>query len=226
VARGGWAVVAALGLTAAAVGLPAGMAFGLAGAALFLPRDYPPFDAGRADRVASFFARARSGGEEARAAAGETRPRGAPAPGAVAAAGARARLLEVHSEFLRRERFASALLDRYRPTVTRVGRRSTPAVERLLARTAQAYARTREELATEPMPPSLDRARAHTLRMLEQAEEALVATLDAARRRDPDFAMAREGAFARALAAHQAALDALRRVPREEVSAALRDRAS
>jgi hypothetical protein len=207
VARGGRAVVAAVGLTAAAVGLPAGMAFGLAGAALFLPRDYPPFDPGRADGVAGFFARARSGGEEARAPA-------------------RARLLEAHSEFLRRERFASALLDRYRPTVTRAGRRSTPAVERLLARTAQAYARTRGELATEPMPPSLDAARRHTLKMLEQAEEALAATLDAARRRDPDFAMAREGAFARALAAHHAALEALRHVPREEVSAALRDRAS
>ncbi len=215
-----WAGLLAAGTVAVALGLPVGLAAGLVGAVLLAPKDFPPPAAAPAGPAGAALSPGRSGS----AAPGRPTPApraaeelDAPIPPAVTAA--RERLLAVHSEFLRRERAASAVLDRYRPAETRPARRPTPALRRALERTLRQHAQARAALAAEPMPVRLAEAHAATLRMLEYAEAAYGAVLEGARTRDPDFALRREPHFARALAEHYAALAALRNVPARSGSA-------
>lgn len=189
---------------AAGLALPAGVVIGLVGTAAIAPRDYPPFDPREAEgRAAMFVSPPRSGLGHA--------PR--PVEASPALAAARATLLEAHGDFLRRERYVSAVLDRFRPTPTRPGRRATPALLRTLARTARAHEAARAKLAAMPVPRPLASAHFSTLAMLDQAAQAHRDVIAAARRRDPEFALVRETGYTRALGSHFAALEALRTVP-------------
>ncbi|HEX7127760.1 MAG TPA: hypothetical protein VF406_18545 [Thermodesulfobacteriota bacterium] len=189
---------------AAGLALPAGVVIGLVGTAAVAPRDYPAFDPREAEgRAAIFAAPPRSGVGQA--------PQ--PVEASPALDAARVRLLEAHGAFLRRERYASAILDRYRPTPTRPGRRATPALLRMLARTARAHEAEREKLAALPVPGPLASAHFATLSMLDAAAQAHREVIAAARRRDPEFALVRETGYTRALGSHFAALEALRAVP-------------
>ncbi len=195
--------------------LPAGVVVGLVGTAAVAPRDFPAFDPSAAEgRSAMFGAPPRSGTA--------TPPQPVHATPALAAA--RAQLLQAHSAFLRRERYASAVLDRYRPTVTRAGRRPTAALVEALTRTLRAHDTMRAELAASAVPEALAEAHAATLRMLEAAAQAHRDVIEAGRRRDPDFALAREARYGLALGEHHAALAALRTVPPEGVRARKRER--
>jgi hypothetical protein len=197
---------------AMAVGLPAGTLLGLGAAVLLAPPDFPRFDPKPGDRFTVYFAVGpRQGAADPAPAAGlEPDAVRTAAPGYEAG---RQTLLRAHADFLRRERLVSAVLDRYRPTVTRSGRRATPQIEQLIERTRQAHARAREALRATTLPAVLAHARAATLAMLEAAEAAHAATLDAGRRKDPNFALARESHYEKVLAAHYSALAALRARP-------------
>lgn len=195
---------------ALALVLPAGVVVGLVGTAAVAPKDFPRFDPRAAEGRAVMFAPApRSGGAPMTV-------RATPALGA-----ARARLLDAHSRFLRRERYASAILDRYRPTVTRPGRRPTPALIQMLGRTIRAHEKARRDLAGVAVPAALADAHAATLRMLDAAAQAHRDVIAAGRARDPRFALARDAPYTRALGEHYTALSALRSVPSEGARASI-----
>lgn len=197
---------------AAAVLLPAGVVVGLVGTAAVAPKDFPRFDPTSAEGRAVMFAPAsRSGGP----------PGPSPVRATQALGAARARLLEVHSRFLRRERYASAVLDRYRPTVTRAGRRPTPALVQTLNRTIRAHEKMRQDLAGVAAPAALADAHAATLRMLDAAAQAHRDVIAAGRARDPNFALAREAVYTRAVSEHYVALSSLRAIPREGARASI-----
>lgn len=190
--------------SAAVLTVQAGVVFGLVGTAVLAPLDYPRFDPRAAEGRAAMFVPARRSGSQVA---------GPPTEPSPALAAVRARILEVHRDFLRRERHASAILDRYRPTVTRPGGRLTPALVNRLTRTARAYDSARTRLAAITVPDALADAHAATLRMLEEAARSHREVIAAGRRRDPEFALAREPGYLRALSEHYVTLAALRAVP-------------
>ncbi len=200
------------GTLVAGLALPAGVVIGLVGTAAVSPKSFPPFDPGAAEgRAAMFAPPPRSGATSA--------PE--PVPASPALGTARAKVLEIHSAFLRRERYASAVLDRYRPTTRRPGRRLTPALVRVLTRTARAHEAARAKLAAVAVPRALADAQIATLAMLDAAAEAHRDVIAAGRRRDPEFALVREAGYTRALGAHFVALAALRAVPPAGVRASV-----